>query len=167
MALTITNPTLANPASSTAVDENFADVVSKFDGNIVDADINTAAGITIGKFAQTYQEVWITFHYEFDVRAAWPAAPADPANLTVAEAEQAIIIPLPGANASTGWAPVSVGWVCTNAGTVAGSFGLRYGAWNAAGTICVSAGTIVSSQSITTTGADDTGVHSVATPTTT
>ena len=111
--------------------------------------------------------MWITFHYEFDVRAAWPAAPADPANLTVAEAEQAIIIPLPGANASTGWAPVSVGWVCTNAGTVAGSFGLRYGAWNAAGTIWVSAGTIVSSQSITTTGADDTGVHSVATPTTT
>lgn len=54
MSLTLTNPTLAGVVDATDINENFADVTSKF-GNIDNSDIKAAAGIALSKLAASYE----------------------------------------------------------------------------------------------------------------
>lgn len=150
MALTITTPTLATSFTSTQVDTNFADVVNKF-GSIDDSDVAANAGIAIGKMANQFQEVWVNLIFYATTVHTWTAA-ADPANLTIAEVrENAVLVPLPGSNDDPAWTAIDVSWACTDCGSAAGAFDVRFGALNAAGTTWVSAGIVVGAASMTIT----------------
>lgn len=74
MSLTITNPTLTNPADKTEIEENFTDVVNKFSAGITTSDLSSSAGITNAQLA--------TSNYEFVLNmtvssAMWTAAEDD------------------------------------------------------------------------------------------
>jgi hypothetical protein len=56
MALTLTNPTLTNPADKTEIQENFTDVANKFNAGLTTADFSATAGITNGQLANSYYE---------------------------------------------------------------------------------------------------------------
>jgi len=81
MALTLTNTTLTpSPVDTTEIDANFANVVSKFAGGVVDADVNAAAGIQVSKLSASYQEVWLELAFNaHDITGAWPVAAVAPA----------------------------------------------------------------------------------------
>ena len=61
MALTITYPTLSNPADKDQVETNFADVVTKFSGGITTADMSASAGITNAQLANSHYEMLAKF----------------------------------------------------------------------------------------------------------
>jgi hypothetical protein len=56
MALTITNPTLTNPADKTEIEENFDDIVDKFSNGLTSSDLSGSAGITNAQLANSYYE---------------------------------------------------------------------------------------------------------------
>lgn len=154
----MTYPTLSSTIVKAEIESNFAAVRAKFDQGIVDADISTTANIQITKVQQRFQEVHINILYDAVARGVWPAAVADAANITVAEARNAVIVPLPGTDADTAWVVTDVSWACTDCGSVVGSFGVRAGAWNVGGTVWVNTTTIVSSTNLTIT-TDGNGNH--------
>lgn len=157
MPLSMIYPTLSSTIVKAELEANFNAVRAKFDQGIVNEDIAPTAAISITKITERFQEVWINILYDAAARGVWPAAVADAANITVAEARNAVIVPLPGTDADTAWSVTDVSWTCTDPGTVAGSFGLRAGNWNAAGSTWVNTTTIVSSATITLSGADNQG----------
>lgn len=150
MALTLTNPTLTTSFTSTEVDTNFADVQNKF-GSIVNADVASNAGITIGKLANQYQEVWLELKYYGVLFGAWPAAPANAAAPTFAELIDAV--PLPGSDADTAWVVTDISWMSNDSGAASGSFDVRYGAYSAGG-VMTGAGTVATGMTITQIGND-------------
>ena len=72
MALTITNPTLTNPANKTQIEANFTDVVSKFSAGITTADLSSSAALTNAQLANSHYEMLM----KFQVRNWNAAAPA-------------------------------------------------------------------------------------------
>ena len=100
MALTLTNPTLSTSFTSTEVDQNFADVRSKF-GSIKNADIASDAAISISKLANQYQEVWLHF---------------DAAGVAFTATGVALVIPLPGSDADPAWTLTDISWHTTDSG---------------------------------------------------
>lgn len=61
MALTITNPTLSNPANKTEVEANFTDVVNKFNAGITTADLSASAALTNAQLANSHFEMLVKF----------------------------------------------------------------------------------------------------------
>src|SRR3990167_5061591 len=59
MALTITNPTLTNPADKTEIEANFTDVVGKFAAGIGTADCSLTAGFTNAQLANSHYELLV------------------------------------------------------------------------------------------------------------
>ena len=59
MALTITNPTLTNPADKTELQENFTDIVNKFSAGITTADASSSAGFTNAQLANPHYELLV------------------------------------------------------------------------------------------------------------
>jgi hypothetical protein len=57
LSLTITNSTLSNPANKSQIEQNFTDVVSKFNANITTSDLSASAGITNAQLANSIYEV--------------------------------------------------------------------------------------------------------------
>ena len=72
MALTITNPTLTNPANKTQIEANFTDVVNKFSAGITTADLSSSAALTNAQLANSHYEMLM----KFQVRNWNAAAPA-------------------------------------------------------------------------------------------
>lgn len=72
MSLTITNPTLTNPADKTEIEENFTDVVAKFNAAITTTDCSASAGFTNAQLANSHYEMLM----KFQVRNWNAAAPA-------------------------------------------------------------------------------------------
>ena len=56
MALTITNPTLSNPANKSQIEANFSDVTNKFSAGITTADLSATAALTNAQLANSYFE---------------------------------------------------------------------------------------------------------------
>jgi hypothetical protein len=61
VALTLRNSTLTNPADKTEIEENFADVVDKFNAGITTADLSAAAGIVNAQLANSHFEMFVKF----------------------------------------------------------------------------------------------------------
>ena len=61
MALTLTNPTLTNPADKTEIEENFADTVAKFAAGIRTADCASDAGFVNAQLANSHFEMLVKF----------------------------------------------------------------------------------------------------------
>ena len=72
MALTITNPTLTNPANKTQIEANFTDIVNKFSAGLTTADSSSSAGYTNAQLANSHYEMLM----KFQVRNWNAAAPA-------------------------------------------------------------------------------------------
>lgn len=136
MALTLTNTTLTNPADKAEIEANFTDVVNKFDGNIVNADINASAGIATSKLASD--------DYELDFTFMVSAAQAAFASVPVAA------IPIPSINGRT-LTGVSGGWYITADGT-ANTFVFKVEFGYLSGTAWTDPDTIVASTTITSSG---------------
>ena len=56
MSLTLTTTTLTNPANKAEIENNFTDVVNKFNAGIGTADMAAAAGVTNAQLANSYFE---------------------------------------------------------------------------------------------------------------
>lgn len=151
MAVALTNPTLSTTYSSTEQDANNADIVSKFNAGIVNADVNASAAIALSKLAASYQEVWLQLEFSAVKSGAWPAAAADPDKPTFAETLD--YVPLPGTDADTAWVATDVSWTCNDTGTASGSFGVFVGAY-AAGVMEGNGSPVIATAPITFVAAD-------------
>lgn len=144
MTLTLTNSTLSTTFDSTESDANFADVVSKFNGNIVNSDINASAAIAVSKLAASVEHMVITKTWEEGQQpfaaAGWPAA-----NTILG------YIPLPGYDNGTNWVVTDVEWACSDTGAGAATFDINFGDMS---TASFSGASILSSDITITNNAD-------------
>lgn len=146
MAIRFPTTSYSTSFTSTEHDDNRDAIASKF-GNIVDSDIRTGANIDIDKLSANQQEVWCHLLYHEIVNGAvWPATSAT---------TPLAVFPLPGSDADTAWTVTDVSWICTDTGTAAGSFDVRYGAY-VAGT-WTNAGTVIAGVSMPVVGAGNLG----------
>lgn len=74
MSLTITNVSLSNPANKSQIEQNFTDVVNKFNANITTADLSASAGIVNAQLANSLYEFVVTMTVP---SAMWTAAEDD------------------------------------------------------------------------------------------
>jgi hypothetical protein len=113
--LTLSNPTLTNPADKSEVETNFAEVCTAINGNLANDNIIAGAGIETSKLAAR--------DYEFVVRLAVHSAPAaapppdrPPASATVPIA----VCSLPGLSTEGGaYTVLSGGWYISDDGDAA------------------------------------------------
>jgi hypothetical protein len=138
MSVVVTYPTLSNPANKVEVETNFADLVDKFDGNILNADIGASAAIQTSKLEVRNYE----FLMPFSIRPTTAVAP--PTSATVPIATHG----LPGTSTDGTYTIKSGNWIIEDAGTAASTtFNMQLGyysagVWTAVGADLVSATTI-------------------------
>jgi hypothetical protein len=124
LSLTITNPTLTNPADKTEIEENFDDVVDKFNGGITTSDLSASAGITNAQLANSVYEFVLNMTVTADFwtaaedndLAAFAGLPEDTNNTsyTIIAADY---VYRGHVTAATSGAEFSVQWGYFNAGT--------------------------------------------------
>lgn len=123
MALTITNTTLTNPANKTQLQDNFTDIVNKFNAGITNADLSSTAGITNTQLANSIYEFTITLNCT-DV--VWQSADGAGDILALAG--------LPGTSGSDGtYTGIVYSWACTDIGSSTGLFRVEWGYFTAGG----------------------------------
>lgn len=123
MTLTITNPTLSNPANKSQIEANFADVTAKFNAGITTSDISSTAGITNAQLANSIYEVVVNLQCD-DV--VWQSANGAGDILAFAS--------IPGTSGSDGtYTGIAYNWVCTDCGAQTGLFRVEWGYYSAAG----------------------------------
>jgi len=142
MAIRFPYTTYSTSFVSTEHDDNRDAVASKF-GNIVNSDIRSGANIDVDKLSANLQEIWVVLTYHENINgAAWPA---------VGATTPLAVVPLPGSDADTAWTATDVSWVCSDTGTTAGSFDVRYGAYSAG--VWANAGSVITAVSMPVVGA--------------
>lgn len=147
MSLTLTNSTLSTTYDSTEVDANFANITSKFNGNIINADVNSSAAIAASKLAYRVEHLVLTKTWEEGQQpfnaGGWPATATVLGYLI-----------LPGYGNGTDWVVTDVEWACTDTGAGAATFDINFGDMSTASF----SGTSILSSDITITnnaGAED------------
>lgn len=124
MGLTLTNVTLSNPADKGEVEQNFEDIQSKFDGNIVNSDISTNASITIGKIETLYERmtVQLKFVTNDDGTGTNLRTWSDLSGGDIVDA-----VCLPGDGSDNDWDVVDASWVCNAVGAGSDAFRVEWG----------------------------------------
>lgn len=123
MALTITNPTLSNPANKSQIEANFTDVTAKFNAGITTADISSTAGITNAQLANSIYEVVVNLTCGAE---GWQAGTAAGDLLALAA--------IPGTSGSDGtYTGIAYSWACTDCGAQTGQFRVEWGYFDATG----------------------------------
>lgn len=136
MNLTLPNyPLAAGVIDRTKLNENLNALLQH---EITDADISASAAITVTKLAAYYKEVNVTLMYTYDA-TAW-SAQGTTAPLADNLNEVGHIMPLPN-DAGDTYTATHCTWFCNGTGTVAGTFDVIYGyydassGWNTVGTL--------------------------------
>lgn len=125
MTLTLTNPTLSGTVEASELNQNFSDIVTKFNGGITDADVSNTAGINVNKLSANRYEFYVTLKYLYDGATALSAA-----------SEGAILdaVPLPkGPN--EGYKITGASWFCNDTGDNATTFDICWGYYDSGGTL--------------------------------
>ena len=112
--LTVTNPTLSDPASKTEVEQNFSDVESWANGGIGNDNISANAGIALTKLAASKEHIALQF-VNIDLTAA--------ASATVPRA----LIPVPGLSTDAAWTVDRIEWTINDYGAGTADFRVGYG----------------------------------------
>ncbi len=142
MALTITNTSLSGTIDASELDQNFTDVVNKFSGNIVNADISSTAGIATSKLAADKAEWIVELRFVMGGATTYSAI----ADNTIVDA-----VPVPGASGDTAWTIADAAYATNRTGTSGNpTFNLLYGYWDASSNFQTTL-TILDEQAITAT----------------
>jgi hypothetical protein len=119
MTLTLTNSTLSTTFDSTEIDANFADIVAKFNGNILNSDINASAAVAVTKLAAYREHIVLERTWQGGAApfaAGWPAANTVIGYLT-----------LPGFDNGSSWVVTDIEWACSDTGAGAATFNVNFG----------------------------------------
>src|SRR3990167_5399035 len=114
--LTLTNPTLANPATSTDVDANFSDIVDFINGASLDTgNLSPTAAMVNSQFAASDYEFLVNFH----LRST---------DLTHSTTTTSFVIGLPTLTGDAGNYTIENGsWFCSDVGDQTEDFTLTWG----------------------------------------
>jgi hypothetical protein len=119
MPLTLPYPTFTagTVIDPTAVNANNTAIVTKFAGNLNNADLAADAGIAYTKLAAYYEHLDVhLIVYPAMFAAGWPGG-----NIIAAG------VPVPGVAGDTPWTVTAVTWCCTDTGGGTGTFDVLWG----------------------------------------
>jgi hypothetical protein len=154
MALTLRHyPLASGVANLTYVNENYADILS-WSGSLRSGDMAADAGIVPTQLSNNKLDTIVTLRYVVPPSTG-PLAVLGWSAMAVSATTPLDIAPLPGLNGDEAWTVTDYSWVCSDTGSVAGQFDIRYG-WFGAGSLWTNVGSIATGV-VMTTGGDGLG----------